>query len=329
MWLPKVSNCEPWLSGIHIVPGEWTPQLQRAIRSCDAGVVCLTPENLGSEWLHFESGGIACRSDGSLIIPFCLDVAAKHVKLPLGSYQVCEATIHGTRKMVHALSSYQQPSVHRVFSDVDQRVDEHFPELETRFAAIREECGPGLVMPFSIPVEVGLEITKLIDNRTKELVVVGQNLYGLIHRGRFLERVAEFFIERPDFRALFILAPPEYFNVLTRSRADRRQYQQQFRSSIQGLKRLRSSLRSDAQDRLRVFAHPGACSLSAIFCDPSEPSRGVVAFTPKWATDASPDSRIVCVVRRSENDTLFHGLFGHISIMNDPVHSRGLDDLLK
>jgi hypothetical protein len=258
-----------------------------------------------------------------------LDVTPRDVRLPLSSFQVCEANWEGTKKMVHALSVYQKRIGPGLSSDTDQIFDEHFPELETRIAAIREQCGAGIVTPYSIPAQVGIEFTRFIDERTSELVVVGQNLYGLIQRARFLERVHEFFVERPGFRALFVLAPPEYFNALTTSRSERRQYREQFSSSAQSLRQLRSSLGAAADTRLRVFAHPGACSLSAIFCDPSDPKRGLVAFTPKWATDASPDSRIVCVVRRSENEALFRGLYGHIGIMNDPVHSRGLGDILR
>jgi hypothetical protein len=82
--------------------------------------------------------------------------------------------------MVNALSANQQRLGPRVTQDVDRLVDEHFPELERRFAAIREEFGAGIVTPYSIPAQVGLEFTELIDSWTRELVVVGQNLYGLI-----------------------------------------------------------------------------------------------------------------------------------------------------
>lgn len=58
------------------------------------------------------------------------------------------------------------------------------------------------------------------------------------------------------------------------------------------------------------------------------PKRGLVSFCPKWATDQDPDSRLACVIKRSESPELFLSLYGHIGIMDDASHSRSLDDLL-
>src|SRR5262245_42163103 len=37
----------------------WSAQLLKTLESARAGIVCLTPENRGSHWLHFEGGAIA------------------------------------------------------------------------------------------------------------------------------------------------------------------------------------------------------------------------------------------------------------------------------
>src|SRR6266487_3842154 len=37
---------------------EWFPYIIERTRSCEAGIVCFTPESLHSPWMHFEAGAI-------------------------------------------------------------------------------------------------------------------------------------------------------------------------------------------------------------------------------------------------------------------------------
>src|SRR5262249_32652362 len=37
----------------------WSAHLLKDLENARAGIVCLTPENRGSAWVHFEGGGIA------------------------------------------------------------------------------------------------------------------------------------------------------------------------------------------------------------------------------------------------------------------------------
>ena len=62
-------------------------------------------------------------------------------------------------------------------------------------------------------------------------------------------------------------------------------------------------------------AHAGATSLSALIRDPSHDERGIIVFTPKWATDSEPGNRIFCVARKSASPAIFAKLVGHVSTM--------------
>jgi hypothetical protein len=326
-WLPKVINgVQPWLSDADVLGGPWNPQLVGAIKQSPVGIACLTQENLNSEWLHFECGAIACHAKHNLIIPYGLDVASSDLRPPLSFFQFCEANRTGTEKMIRMLATHARRLQFVVSPNLDALVQAGLPELEARLASLSAEYGVGLRAPYRIPALVGFDYRDVIDASTKEIVIVGQNLRTLLG-GAFLDHISSLFATRSEFQALFVLAVPEFFDVLTTSPEAKQRYAAEYGRTVQLLRKLQSSLRDPAPGRLRVFAHPGACSLSAIFRDPSDPRRGLVAFTPKWATDAAPNSRIVCIIRRSEHEPLFHALYGHVAVMSNPEYARGLDDL--
>src|SRR5687768_4509015 len=39
---------------------EWFDELRHALNHADCGVLCLTPEAIGSPWIHFEAGMLVC-----------------------------------------------------------------------------------------------------------------------------------------------------------------------------------------------------------------------------------------------------------------------------
>src|SRR5438045_9691418 len=60
-WLPLVlQRVEPWMSTNNIEKGsQWRSGLALELENARVGVICLTPENLKSTWLHFEAGALA------------------------------------------------------------------------------------------------------------------------------------------------------------------------------------------------------------------------------------------------------------------------------
>ena len=60
-WLPKVVNeIKPWLSSADIDKGaRWSSDIAVRLQSARAGIICLTPGNLRSEWILFEAGALS------------------------------------------------------------------------------------------------------------------------------------------------------------------------------------------------------------------------------------------------------------------------------
>jgi hypothetical protein len=94
-WLQNViQGIDPWMSEEDIPKGsQWLLQLQRALADSRFGIVCLTPENVTAEWLHFEAGAIWKALDEGRVCPFLVGIpgGASNINPPLGLFQACDA----------------------------------------------------------------------------------------------------------------------------------------------------------------------------------------------------------------------------------------------
>jgi len=59
-WLPAViQSADAWLSTQDIEKGSRPlDELTKELKGTSLGIVCLTPENLGERWIHFEAGAL-------------------------------------------------------------------------------------------------------------------------------------------------------------------------------------------------------------------------------------------------------------------------------
>ena len=87
----------------------WVNELEGRLRQADAGIVCLTPENLEGAWIHFESGALALKlvsksagSSGATLLapserrlpiyPLLYEVTPAQIQGPLAAYQATPAS---------------------------------------------------------------------------------------------------------------------------------------------------------------------------------------------------------------------------------------------
>jgi len=90
-WFPMVlQGVKPFVSAKDIDKGSnWTFELARELTETEFGVVCLTPDNLSSPWLHYETGAIT-RSVESRVCPLLHRVEKSDVAPPLGQLQLTD-----------------------------------------------------------------------------------------------------------------------------------------------------------------------------------------------------------------------------------------------
>src|SRR5688572_1692433 len=75
-WLPLVlDKVEPWISSEDIASGAgWFGELKEALDSVEAAIICVTPSNVHSEWMHYEAGAVAAKVKRPFVCPYLLSV---------------------------------------------------------------------------------------------------------------------------------------------------------------------------------------------------------------------------------------------------------------
>ena len=110
-WLPLMfETIEPWMSSTDINKGaRWADQLSRQLEQSNAGVVCITPENIESPWLLFESGSLAKTVSASLVCTLVVGMDKTKIKGPLSQFQHTEPNEADMLQFVKTLNRAKEP----------------------------------------------------------------------------------------------------------------------------------------------------------------------------------------------------------------------------
>lgn len=204
----------------------WSEQIGHQLRDHRVGIICVTPENMASEWLLFEAGALSKTFGEGRVCPLLLGIGPTELEGPLGQFQ---ATVFG-REELFALSQSLNGELNE--DRLDDQVlrdsfDKFWPELEKRVeslsklqldvqsvnSVVRAFAKHGLPEPSignAVYFEGGFESHGLYETICS---VVKSRLYvfGRKNRKLFDKEHASFFTEMPkllaaglDFRCLFL-----------------------------------------------------------------------------------------------------------------------------
>jgi hypothetical protein len=86
-WLPRIIQALKLFYSPEIEKGsDWSAVLDAALKDTGFGIICLTPDNLKSPWIHFEAGALF-KTHGAMIWTFLHGINHGDVQQPLGKYQ--------------------------------------------------------------------------------------------------------------------------------------------------------------------------------------------------------------------------------------------------
>jgi len=116
-WLPTViPSIRPWISSKDIAKGrEWFRELQNALAQARACIICITPENVRSPWIYYETGAIAAKEPEVFIYPYLVGVSPNMLSDgPLEKWQCTTADREDTWALIKSLNSDVLTSRHNL-----------------------------------------------------------------------------------------------------------------------------------------------------------------------------------------------------------------------
>ena len=137
--LGVMPGIKPWMSSKDIAKGrEWFQELQTVLAKMKLCIICVTPENVRSPWIYYETGAIAAKGSDVLICPYLVGVSPNMLTDgPLGQWQCTVAERDDTWELVKSLNANALALSH----DLDllrKNFDERWPDFEAQLQTVSE-----------------------------------------------------------------------------------------------------------------------------------------------------------------------------------------------
>lgn len=139
-WLPRVIQAVRVFFSPDIEKGaRWSTEIDGALEGTSFGIVCLTPDNLKSEWIHYEAGALSKTPDAR-VWTFLLGLKPSEVPPPLGRFQHTVAEREDLRKLVGTINGHlTEPLAPGLLDEV---FEDAWPRLEKRLREAQAQTAP-------------------------------------------------------------------------------------------------------------------------------------------------------------------------------------------
>lgn len=136
-WLPRViQSIKPWMSAADISAGSrWLAEVSGKLDTSSIGIICVTPENLSSPWLHFEAGALSKALDQSRVCPLAFELTPGQISGPLSQFQAVSLNQAGVGRVLTAING-ELGGMALPQTELDEIQAVWWPRLEERLTAI-------------------------------------------------------------------------------------------------------------------------------------------------------------------------------------------------
>jgi hypothetical protein len=132
------------------------------LQAAKAGIICVTPSNIHSDWLLFETGALSKALEKTFVCPFLIGIEPADIKGPLGQFQATRTVKSDILKLLRTLNGSLNdaalPSGH-----LGEAFEVWWPRLETQLNGLPPDEGP--VVPNRSERDLLQEILGLVRNQ--------------------------------------------------------------------------------------------------------------------------------------------------------------------
>lgn len=150
-WLPGVLQVvTPYFTPADIEKGtRWSTDISKELEESQVGILCITRDNLHSDWILFEAGALSKRLQKSHVCPILFGITNTDLAGPLKQFQTTEFEKNDFLKLIHVINNQlgdhklPQKTLENVFEkwwpDLEVKINEILGEVEVIDRPIRSD----------------------------------------------------------------------------------------------------------------------------------------------------------------------------------------------
>lgn len=138
-WLPTVIQAiEPFVSSEDIEKGaRWNTDIAQELKESSFGLICVTKDNLNSQWLNFEAGALSKSINNTYVAPLLFDVKPSELKgSPISQFQATSFSKDDMKRLIETLNNATGNSL--TPARLDKAFELCYADLEKSIKELRE-----------------------------------------------------------------------------------------------------------------------------------------------------------------------------------------------
>ena len=173
-WLPDVIHVlKPWCSETDISSGQpWFEEIEDKVASTYFGILCLTPENRESTWLHYEAGGLRKGLAENRVVPLLIGLDEKDLDPPFSLLQFRHADSDGIFRLLSDMNSHLDSEYQRSEDQLRRSFTQNWPGLESAIQGHIDAVRSKDSVPERTEAEILSEVLSLVRTQHSALARV-------------------------------------------------------------------------------------------------------------------------------------------------------------